>query len=188
MHMISMCLIKLMLKPSDNCTYICTCKLKLSLNVHHAKLLVQYCIQYMNSDLGFPFDLMVKNLSAKQEMWVQSLGHQDPLEKEMATHSSILAKKSHEQWILLGYSPWVHERVRSDSANKQQQILIVIQSQYRIISLPQETTPAPTLDSSFSFTSTFSSSFPMFLKQLTDICFGKNKCLHGVNPFVSGLL
>ena len=34
---------------------------------------------------------MVKNLPAKQEMWVQSLGWEDPLEKEMATHSSILA-------------------------------------------------------------------------------------------------
>ena len=34
---------------------------------------------------------MVKNLPAKQEMQVQSLGWEDPLEKEMATHSSILA-------------------------------------------------------------------------------------------------
>ena len=34
---------------------------------------------------------MVKNLSATQEMWVQSLGEEDPLEKGMATHSSILA-------------------------------------------------------------------------------------------------
>ena len=34
---------------------------------------------------------VVKSLPAKQEMWVQSLGHKDPLEKEMATHSSILA-------------------------------------------------------------------------------------------------
>ena len=34
---------------------------------------------------------MVKNLSAKQETWVRSLGREDPLEKEMATHSSILA-------------------------------------------------------------------------------------------------
>ena len=32
-----------------------------------------------------------KNLPAKQEMQVQSLGWEDPLEKEMATHSSILA-------------------------------------------------------------------------------------------------
>ena len=34
---------------------------------------------------------MVKNLPAVQETWVQSLGWEDPLEKEMATHSSILA-------------------------------------------------------------------------------------------------
>ena len=33
---------------------------------------------------------MVKNRPAKQEIWVQSLGQEDPLEKEMATHSSIL--------------------------------------------------------------------------------------------------
>jgi len=33
----------------------------------------------------------VKNLPAMQETWVQSLGWEDPLEKGMATHSSILA-------------------------------------------------------------------------------------------------
>ena len=33
----------------------------------------------------------VKNLSAVQETWVQSLGQEDPLEKRMAIHSSILA-------------------------------------------------------------------------------------------------
>ena len=34
---------------------------------------------------------LVKNLPAKQETWVQSLGWEDPLEKGKATHSSILA-------------------------------------------------------------------------------------------------
>jgi len=34
---------------------------------------------------------MVKNLPATQETWVQSLGWEDPLEKEMATQSSILS-------------------------------------------------------------------------------------------------
>ena len=34
---------------------------------------------------------LVKNLSAMQETWVLSLGWEDPLEKGMATHSSILA-------------------------------------------------------------------------------------------------
>ena len=38
----------------------------------------------------------VKNLPAMQESWVRSLGWEDPLEKEMATHSSILAWKI--QW------------------------------------------------------------------------------------------
>ena len=33
----------------------------------------------------------VKSLPAMQETWVRSLGQEDPLEKEMATHSSILA-------------------------------------------------------------------------------------------------
>ena len=41
-----------------------------------------------------------------QEMWVQSLGQEDPLEKEMATHSSILSGKSHGQRSPVGYSPW----------------------------------------------------------------------------------
>ena len=36
---------------------------------------------------------MVKSLPAVRETWVQSLGQEDPLEKEMATHSSILTWK-----------------------------------------------------------------------------------------------
>ena len=36
---------------------------------------------------------MVKSLPAMLETWVQSLGQEDPLEKEIATHSSILAWK-----------------------------------------------------------------------------------------------
>ena len=35
----------------------------------------------------------IKNLPAMQETWVQSLGQEDPLEKEMGTHSSVLAWK-----------------------------------------------------------------------------------------------
>ena len=34
---------------------------------------------------------MVRNLPARQETWVPALGRADPLEEEMATHSSILA-------------------------------------------------------------------------------------------------
>ena len=36
----------------------------------------------------------MKNLPAMQETWVQSLGQEDPLEKGMATHSSILARRT----------------------------------------------------------------------------------------------
>ena len=57
----------------------------------------------------FPGDSVVKNLSAKQEMRVRFQGQEDPLEKEMAAHSSILAGKSHGQRSLAGYSPWSHQ-------------------------------------------------------------------------------
>ena len=44
----------------------------------------------------------VKNLPAMQENWVQSLGWEDPLEKDMATHTSILAGEFHGQRSLAG--------------------------------------------------------------------------------------
>ena len=47
----------------------------------------------------------LKHLPTMQESWVQSLGWEDPMEKEMATHSSILAWKSHGQRSLVGYTP-----------------------------------------------------------------------------------
>ena len=48
---------------------------------------------------------LVKNMPTRQETWVQSLGWDDPLEKGMATHSSICPGKSHGQRSLEGYSP-----------------------------------------------------------------------------------
>ena len=48
---------------------------------------------------------MVKRLPAMWETWVQSLGQEDPLEKEMATHSSTLALKI----------PWMEEPGRLQS-------------------------------------------------------------------------
>ena len=74
-----------------------------------------------NEENRFPGASVVKNLPAKQEMQVQSLGWEDPLEEEMATHPSILA------WRI----PWTEEpgrlwsmgsqRVGHDLATKQQQ-------------------------------------------------------------------
>ena len=52
---------------------------------------------------------MVKNLPARagdSRGVVRSLGQEDPLEEEMATHSSILAGESHGQRSLAGYSLW----------------------------------------------------------------------------------
>ena len=57
----------------------------------------------------------VKNLPAMQETQIRSLGREeDPLEKEMATHSSILPGESHGQRSLEGYSPWGLQRVGHD--------------------------------------------------------------------------
>ena len=55
---------------------------------------------------------MVKHLPTMWETWVQSLGWEDLLEKEMATHSSILAGKSHGQRSLVGYQSMGSQRVR----------------------------------------------------------------------------
>ena len=54
---------------------------------------------------------MIKNLPAMWETWVQSLGQEDPLGKEMATHSSILA------WKI----PWTEEpgRLQSMGSHKE---------------------------------------------------------------------
>ena len=68
---------------------------------------------------------LVKNLPAMQETWVRSLGWEDPLEKEMANHSSILA------WEI----PWIEEpgwlqsmglqkRVRHNLVTKQQLLVL----------------------------------------------------------------
>ena len=72
---------------------------------------------------------MVKNPPAKLEMWILSLSREDPLEKGVATHSSILA------WRI----PWTEEpgrlqsmgsqRVGHDLATKQQQQQIIVQRQ-----------------------------------------------------------
>ena len=54
-----------------------------------------WAIESISSELtllwGFPGDSVVKNPPAMQETQVRSLGGEDPLDKEMATHSSIFA-------------------------------------------------------------------------------------------------
>ena len=62
-------------------------------------MLRRLCQCYNSSILGFPGGSVVKNLPAMQETRVRSLDWEDPLEKEMATHSSVLA------WRI----PWTEE-------------------------------------------------------------------------------
>ena len=47
-------------------------------------------VKFITDCLGFLSGSVVKNPLAKEETWVQSLGWEDPLEKEIPTHSSIL--------------------------------------------------------------------------------------------------
>ena len=80
----------------------------------------QYVWQSIMSWLGLPGGSVVKNLP--MQMWVQSLGWEGPLEKEMATHSNILV------WEI----PWTEgpgglqsmglQRVGHNLATKQQQL------------------------------------------------------------------
>ena len=62
-----------------------------------------------NMKLNILVAQMVKRLPTMQETWVQSLGREDPLEKEMATHFSILA------WRI----PWTKEPDRLQSMGSQ---------------------------------------------------------------------
>ena len=58
-----------------------------------------YLGHWLVTGMSFPSGSVVKNLPAMQETQVWSLGGKDPLEKEKATHSSILA------WEI----PWIEE-------------------------------------------------------------------------------
>ena len=52
---------------------------------------------------------MVKNLPAMHETWIQSLGQEDPLQKETQPIPVFLPGNSHGQKSFVGYSPWGHK-------------------------------------------------------------------------------
>ena len=56
-----------------------------------------------------------------QEMWLWSLGWEDPLAKEWQPTPVFLPEKSPGRRSLAGYSPWDHQRVGGDLVTKQQQ-------------------------------------------------------------------
>ena len=61
-------------------------------NTSHSDLyLLKLWKYFLIVSKGFPGGSVVKNLTDRQETWVQFLGQEGPLEEEMATHSSTLA-------------------------------------------------------------------------------------------------
>ena len=60
-----------------------------------------------------------------QDTWVRSVGWEDPLEEEMATHSSILARKIPWTEESGGLQSMESQRVGHDSATKQQQQMAI---------------------------------------------------------------
>ena len=73
--------------------------------------------------LGFPGGSAVKNPLPIQEIQVRSLGQEDPLEEEMATHSSILAWKTPRTEEPGGLQSMGSQKGRHDLATKQQEQL-----------------------------------------------------------------
>ena len=79
-----------------------------------------YCLLL---NMGFPSGLAVKNPPVMQETWAQSLGQEDPLEKEIATHSSILAWGISRTEEPGGLQSMGSHRAGHDIATKQQRLL-----------------------------------------------------------------
>ena len=77
-------------------------------NQHSDSVRLTFLDVNRNGNLCFLISL-IKNLPSLQEIQVQSLGQEDPLEKGMVTHSSILAWRI--SWNLACSSPWGHKRV-----------------------------------------------------------------------------
>ena len=55
--------------------------------------------------MGFPDVPAVQNPPGRQEIWVPSLGQEDPSEEEITTTPAFLPGESQGQWSLVGYSP-----------------------------------------------------------------------------------
>ena len=84
----------------------------------------------------------VKILPATQESWVQSLGWEDPLEENLATHSSILAWRIPiDRGAWWAYSPWggneldTTEQLNNNRQTFQTETLKILQIDEKILSL-----------------------------------------------------
>ena len=91
------------LRKKNICFILCITVLNMCIQTLSPLVFVLHCKGCEN--LSSLVAHMVKNLPAMQEVEVQSLGEEHPLEEEMTTHSSILAWKSLDQRSLAGYGP-----------------------------------------------------------------------------------
>ena len=87
-------------------------------------------LEFIFCNVGFPGGSVVKKKIClqMQELWVWSLLQEDPLKKDMTTHSSILAWRTPWTEKSGGLCPWCHKRVGHDLATEQQQILLTLSS------------------------------------------------------------
>ena len=85
----------------------------------HIQLLVHF-LPLHNRCLGFPGGSAVKNTPAVQEIWIQSLGQEYPLEEEMAAYASILAWEISWSGEPGGLQSLGLQRVRHNWVTKQQ--------------------------------------------------------------------
>ena len=89
------------------------------------------------------------NLPAVWETWVPSLGWEDPLEKGMATHSSILAWGTPWTEELGGLQSMGSQTVGHDLPTKQQQITLLLHSILGVSKVTYPQTEAETLPSNY---------------------------------------
>ena len=86
--------------------YVCLCNFYWDPKAGTIEVNCPYVLSRWVAGGGLPGSSVVKNLPAKQETRVCSLGQEDPLKKETATAPVFLPGKSHGQRSLVGYSPW----------------------------------------------------------------------------------
>ena len=87
----------------------------------------QALLRVPTASLGCPGGSVVKNhlpMQEMQEMWVRSLGWEDPLEKEMATYSSILSWKIPWTEVPSGLQAMGSETAGHDLATKQHHFVL----------------------------------------------------------------
>ena len=90
------------------CWYICCFNI--------SSLDILFLVEDTLYGLDVPSGSVVKNLPAMQEIWIWSLGWEDAQEKELSTHSSILAWETPCTEEPVG--PWGYKRVGYDLATK----------------------------------------------------------------------